>query len=52
MHLPDNGKAVRDLDFKLFLFDDGHEEFYKIATDQNENTNLLRLRPQKKKLLP
>ena len=40
-HLPDDGKAIRDFDFKLFRFDDGHEEFYKIATDPNENTNLL-----------
>jgi len=38
---PDDGKAIRDLDFKLFRFDDGHEEFYKIATDPNEATNLL-----------
>ena len=38
---PDDGKAIRDLEYKLLRFDDGHEEFYKIAADPEELNNLL-----------
>ena len=38
---PEDGKAIRDLSYKLMRFDDGHEEFYQIATDPYEFTNLL-----------
>ncbi|MCC6461678.1 MAG: sulfatase-like hydrolase/transferase [Saprospiraceae bacterium] len=37
----DDAKAVRDTDFKLIRFDDGHEEFYKITADPDELNNLL-----------
>jgi arylsulfatase B len=37
-----DGKAMRNLDYKLIRFDYGGEEFYNLANDPNENTNLLR----------
>lgn len=39
----DDGKAIRNLDFKLLDFDDGHQEFYHLATDPLEQTDLLLL---------
>jgi len=39
--MPDDGKAIRDLEYKLLRFDDGHQEFYRIATDPEELDNLL-----------
>lgn len=38
---PEDGKAVRDYAYKLLRFDDGHEEFYKILDDPQEQQNLL-----------
>ncbi len=41
--LPDigDGKAIRNLTYKLIKFDSGIEEFYNLSTDPNENVNLL-----------
>jgi arylsulfatase A-like enzyme len=38
---PDDGKAMRNLAYKLLHFDDGHQEFYHLATDSAEQTDLL-----------
>lgn len=38
---PDDGKAIRNLDYKLLHFDDGHQEFYHLAADPAEQTDLL-----------
>lgn len=38
---PDDGKAIRNLAYKLLHFDDGHQEFYHLATDLAEQTDLL-----------
>lgn len=40
-HLSDDGKAMRDPEYKLIRFDDGHEEFYHVAVDPYEADNLL-----------
>jgi len=37
----DDGKTMRNLDYKLLRFDDGHEEFYQLSTDPGESDNLL-----------
>ncbi len=37
----DDGKAMRNQDYKLLRFDDGHEEFYNLAADTGELDNLL-----------
>ncbi len=37
----DEGKAMRNMDYKLIKFNYGKEEFYKLSTDPNELTNLL-----------
>ncbi|MEI6408795.1 MAG: sulfatase-like hydrolase/transferase [Bacteroidota bacterium] len=37
----DDGKTMRNHDFKLLHFDDGHEEFYQLATDPGETNNLM-----------
>jgi arylsulfatase A-like enzyme len=36
-----DGRALRNERFKLIQFHDGHEEFYALATDPYESTNLL-----------
>ena len=36
-----DGRALQDTRWKLIRFDDGHDEFYDLQTDPNENTNLL-----------
>lgn len=36
-----DGKAMRNMDYKLIRFDYGAEEFYHLATDPNESINLL-----------
>jgi len=36
-----DGKTIRNLEYKLLRFDDGHEEFYHLATDPQEANNLL-----------
>lgn len=38
---PDDGKAIRNLAYKLLHFDDGHQEFYHLPTDPIEQTDLL-----------
>lgn len=38
---PDDGKTIRNLAYKLLHFDDGHQEFYQLATDPLEQTDLL-----------
>lgn len=38
---PDDGKTIRNPDYKLLHFDDGHQEFYHLAADLSEQTNLL-----------
>ena len=40
-HDNDEGKAIRTLSYKLIRFDYGAEEFYNLALDPLENTNLL-----------
>ncbi len=37
----DDGKTMRNLEFKLFRFDDGHPEFYHLSADPDETNNLL-----------
>lgn len=37
----DDGKTMRNLEYKLLHFDDGHQEFYHLATDPGELHNLL-----------
>lgn len=37
----DDGKAIRNMDYKLLKFDNGQEEFYNLTTDPEENNNLL-----------
>lgn len=37
----DDGKAMRNKDYKLFQFDDGHQEFYNLTADPGESKNLL-----------
>lgn len=37
----DDGKAMRNADYKLLDFDDGHQEFYNLTTDPGESDNLL-----------
>nr|MBK9653694.1 sulfatase-like hydrolase/transferase [Bacteroidota bacterium] len=37
----DDGKAIRNNDYKLLRFDDGHEEFYCLANDSLELNDLL-----------
>ena len=36
-----DGKAMRNLEYKLLRFDDGHQEFYHLAADPGEADNLL-----------
>lgn len=36
-----NGKAIRNIEYKLLNFDDGHQEFYHLANDSLELNNLL-----------
>jgi arylsulfatase B len=36
-----DGKAMRNMDFKLIDFDNGTQKFYNLANDPNEKTNLL-----------
>lgn len=43
--MPDDAKAIRDLDYKLIRFDDGREELYRISSDPFELTNLLQRLP-------
>lgn len=38
---PKDGKTIRNLDYKLIRFDDGHQEFYQLATDPEEQSDLL-----------
>ncbi len=38
-----DGKAMRNLDYKLLKFDNGTEKFFNLTNDPNENTNLLTL---------
>ncbi len=38
---PDDGKAIRDTAYKLIRFDDGHQEFYHLASDPFEFNDLL-----------
>jgi len=38
---PKDGKAIRNKDYKLIAFDNGHQEFYHLATDTLEETDLL-----------
>jgi arylsulfatase B len=37
----DDGKALRNQEYKLIRFDNGQEEFYNLNIDAEENTNLL-----------
>ncbi len=37
----DDGKTMRNMDYKLLHFDDGHEEFYHLSSDPGESNNLL-----------
>ncbi len=37
----DDGKTMRSPTYKLLRFDDGHEEFYHLASDPGESDNLL-----------
>jgi arylsulfatase B len=37
----DDGKAMRNMDYKLLRFDAGQEEFYNLASDPSETINLL-----------
>lgn len=37
----EDGKAIRNMDYKLIRFDNGREEMYYLAVDRNEATNLL-----------
>jgi hypothetical protein len=37
----DDGKTMRSPSYKLLRFDDGHEEFYHLASDPGESDNLL-----------
>lgn len=37
----DDGKTMRNTEFKLLKFDDGREEFYQLSTDPGESNNLL-----------
>jgi arylsulfatase A-like enzyme len=39
----DDGKTIRNAEFKLIRFDAGGEAFYNLATDRNEAANLLAL---------
>ncbi|MFM9943792.1 MAG: sulfatase-like hydrolase/transferase [Bacteroidia bacterium] len=41
--IPDSadGKAMRNLNYKLFHFDNGMEEFYNLSMDADESNNLL-----------
>lgn len=43
-----DGKAIRNTEYKLLRFDDGREEFYHLAVDPTEQNNLLRsfLKPE------
>ena len=41
MPMPESGKAIRNTDYKLIVFDDGHQEFYNLTTDGLEQNNLL-----------
>jgi len=36
-----DGKTMRNLEYKLLRFDDGHEEFYHLSADPGESNNLL-----------
>ncbi|HRC32590.1 MAG TPA: sulfatase-like hydrolase/transferase [Bacteroidia bacterium] len=38
---PKAGKAMRNIDYKLMNFDDGHQEFYNLTNDYSEANNLL-----------
>jgi arylsulfatase B len=42
--MPDsvNGKAIRNMTYKLIHFDNNKQEFYNVVADPNEQTNLLR----------
>jgi arylsulfatase A-like enzyme len=37
----DDGKAIRNKDYKLLQFDDSHQEYYNLSVDPDENNNLL-----------
>lgn len=37
----DDGKAIRNFDYKLLHFDDGHQEFYHLVADLSEQNDLL-----------
>jgi hypothetical protein len=37
-----DGKCIKDRNYKLLHFDDGHEEFYKLSADPAEQNNLLK----------
>ena len=37
----DDGKTMRNTEYKLLRFDDGHEEFYHLTVDPDESNNLL-----------
>jgi arylsulfatase B len=38
----EDGKTIRNLDYKLIDFDDGHQEFYHLADDPLEQKDLLK----------
>ncbi len=37
----DDGKTMRNTEYKLLRFDDGHQEFYHLSADPGESNNLL-----------
>lgn len=41
---PQDGKCIRNLDYKLIKFNTGREEFYKLLNDPEEKNNLLQLK--------
>ncbi len=38
----EDGKTIRNLQYKLINFDDGHQEFYHLAADPTEQNDLLK----------
>ncbi len=38
----DDGKAIRNKEYKFLNFDDGHQEFYNLASDPDETNDLLK----------
>ncbi len=38
---PKDGKAIRNKDYKLISFDDGHQEFYNLTADTLEENDLM-----------